>query len=109
MKRTAVIISLAAIVGLSACAQRASTIAPASMPAGMYSDLSCSQARQERLQVQATLDSMSAAQDRAATGDAIGVFLLGVPWSSLSGRDQSGMIATERGKLLALDARLSRC
>lgn len=109
MNRIAVIISLVAVVGLSACAQRASTIAPAAMPAGMYSNLSCSQARQERLQVQATLDSMSAAQDRAATGDALGVFLLGIPWSSLSGRDQSGMIATERGKLLALDARLSRC
>lgn len=109
MRNTTSVFLVSALVLLAACAQRADSIAPAAVPAGMYSNLSCSQARQERTQVQANVDTMSAAQDRAATGDAIGVFLLGIPWSSLSGRDREGLLATEKGKLLALDGRLSRC
>ena len=41
--------------------------------------------------------------------DAVGVFLILVPVGSLTGGDVSGQIATERGRLLALDARLARC
>ena len=99
----------AALLALSACAPRPDSIAATPMPAGMYSHLSCSKARAERTQVQTTLDAMSAAQDKAATGDAIGVFLLGIPWSSLSGKDKAGKIATEKGKILAIDSRLAGC
>lgn len=109
MNKKTVSMLLAGVLMLSACAERPDAIAATPMPAGMYSHLSCREARAEREQVQSTLDAMTAAQNKAATGDAIGVFLLGVPWSSLSGRDKAGQIATEKGKLLAIDARLGSC
>lgn len=108
IQRTSIAL-IASLLALSACAERPDAIAATPMPAGMYSHLSCSKARAEREQVQTTLNAMTAAQDKAATGDAIGVFLLGVPWSSLSGKDKAGQIATEKGKLLAIDARLATC
>lgn len=100
---------LVAFIALSACAERPDAIAATPMPAGMYSHLSCNNARAERTQVQSNLNAMSAAQDQAATSDAVGVFLIGIPWSSLSGKDKAGQIATEKGKLLSLDARLATC
>jgi hypothetical protein len=42
-------------------------------------------------------------------GDAVGVLLIGVPVSSLTGGDVSGQIALEKGKIAALDARLLSC
>jgi len=42
-------------------------------------------------------------------GDAVGVFLIGVPVSSLSGSDKEGLIATSKGKVTALETRLLRC
>jgi hypothetical protein len=42
-------------------------------------------------------------------GDAVGVLLIGVPVSSLTGGDVSGQIALEKGKIAALDARLLGC
>jgi hypothetical protein len=42
-------------------------------------------------------------------GDAIGVFLIGVPVSSLSGGDKEGLIAAAKGKELALQNRLLGC
>jgi hypothetical protein len=58
---------------------------------------------------QQTLASLSAAQQSAVTGDAVGVFLIGVPMSSLSGGDKEGAIAASKGKILALEARLVTC
>ena len=109
MKTSLTLIALSSIALLSACAERPDSIAATPMPESMYSNLSCSKARAERTQVQSTLNAMEAAQNIAATGDAIGVFLIGVPWSSLSGKDKAGQIGTEKGKLLAIDARLAGC
>ena len=43
------------------------------------------------------------------TVDAVGVFLIGVPVSSLTGGDVSGHIAASKGKILALEARMTGC
>ena len=94
---------------LAACAQRPDAIAPATMPAGMYSAASCSQARAELAQVSQSLAAMEQQQNSAATGDALGVFLIGVPTSSLTGGDKAGQIAVEKGRKLALEARLRGC
>ena len=45
----------------------------------------------------------------AVTGDAVGVFLVGVPISSVTGGNKEGQIAASKGKVDALQARLLTC
>jgi hypothetical protein len=108
MTRTTILATAAALV-LSACAPHPNSIAPVAMPSGMYDGMSCTAARAEANVVANKLAAMENQQRQAAVGDAVGVFLIAVPVSSLTGGDVSGQIATERGKALALDARLRRC
>lgn len=103
------ILIAAALPMLAACAQRPDAIAPADMPARMYSDVSCSAARAEFAQVSDRLAALEKQQNDAATGDAIGVFLIGVPTSSLTGGDKAGQISVEKGRKLALEARMRGC
>lgn len=105
MKRSLILVA----VILAACAPRPEAIAPAAMPSGMYDRLSCQQAQAERASVAERLAALEASQRSAATGDALGVFLVGVPVSSLTGGDRAGEIALHKGKALALEARLARC
>lgn len=107
MKRLAIL--ACALPLLAACAQRPDAIAPADMPAKMYSDASCADARAEFAQVSDRLAALEKQQNQAATGDAMGVFLIGVPTSSLTGGDKAGQISVEKGKKLALEARLRGC
>jgi hypothetical protein len=106
MKKT--LFALPALALAAACAQSPDAIAPVSM-GGAFDGLSCSKARAMLAAEQQTLASLSASQKSAVTGDAIGVFLIGVPVSSLSGGDQAGAIATSKGKIVALENRLLRC
>ena len=55
------------------------------------------------------IDALSSQQRSAVAGDAVGVFLIGVPMSSLTGGDKAGEIATAKGKMNALEARLLSC
>jgi hypothetical protein len=100
--------ALAATAILAACAQSPDAIAPVSM-AGAYDGLSCEAARSALVAERQNLASLSAAQSSAVAGDAVGVFLIGVPVSSLSGGDKEGLIAVSKGKVLALETRLVRC
>jgi hypothetical protein len=52
------------------------------------------------------LASISKQQNQAATGDAVGVFMLGVPVSSTFGGDKEGQVAVAKGKVNAIDATL---
>lgn len=94
---------------LAACAKSPESIVPVSMPGGMYDHMTCDQARAERLRLAEILAALETQQRSAATGDAVGVFLIGVPVSSLTGGDRAGLIAAERGKIIVLDARIGRC
>lgn len=92
----------------SACAQQPGSIAPVSM-AGTYDDVSCSRAATLYKQEAAKVPTLVAAQKQAVSGDALGVFLIGVPVSSLSGGDLEGEIAATKGKLVALAGKLEAC
>lgn len=94
---------------LAACAKSPDSIAPVAMPDSMYSSMSCSRAKSEYSTVTQNLAALEADQKSAVAGDAVGVFLIGVPLSSLSGGDKAGLIATEKGKKLSLESRLARC
>ena len=61
------------------------------------------------VQERQTLAALESRQRSAVTGDAVGVFLLGVPVSSLSGNDVSGSIGASKGKVIALENRLLTC
>lgn len=93
---------------LVGCAKSPDAIAPVSM-SGAYDNISCKQARALLSQEQNKLTVLSSAQSNAVAGDAVGVFLIGVPVSSLSGGDKAGEIAASKGKIEALEARLLTC
>ncbi len=102
-------LATAAALALAACASSPGSIAPAAMPSGMYDAMTCQQARAERQRLGTELAALESRQRAAAASDAVGVFLILVPVGSLTGGDVSGQIATARGQLLALDARLTEC
>ena len=106
MKR--VVLACSIVAAVSACAQSPRSITAVSM-AGSYDNLSCRKASELYDQEAANVPALVAQQKSAVAGDAIGVFLLAVPVSSLSGGDVEGEIATSKGKLIALDARLQQC
>ncbi|WP_304951453.1 hypothetical protein [Sulfitobacter sp.] len=97
-----------AMLTVSACAQRPDAIAPVSM-AGAYDGVSCRSAQQLLAAERQNLSALSAQQNQAANGDALGVFLIGVPMSSVTGGDKAGDIASSKGKIVALENRMLRC
>ncbi|WP_411353098.1 hypothetical protein PNH50_18955 (plasmid) [Leisingera aquaemixtae] len=93
---------------LSACAQQPRSITAVSMGSA-YDNLSCRKAEALYNEEAAKVPGLVSQQKSAVAGDAIGVFLLALPVSSITGGDVEGEIASSKGKLLALDARLQQC
>jgi len=99
-------ISLVAIV--AACAQSPGSITPTDV-GNPYASVSCTEARNTLATETAKLDALTQKQKNAVAGDAIGVFLIGVPVSSLSGNDVAGEISVSKGKILSLESRVANC
>ncbi|RWC25946.1 MAG: hypothetical protein EOS70_32575 [Mesorhizobium sp.] len=78
--------TVAMMAGLAGCAT------PPDKIAGVPNAGPCTQADRERLAL------LTNQQNKAATGDALGVFLIGVPVSSLSGGDHETEIAILKGR-----------
>ncbi|MBZ9656604.1 hypothetical protein [Phyllobacterium lublinensis] len=91
-------------VGLAGCAKRPDAIVPVDIPMAAYTNLGCQGLAQELVKEQNTLASLSKQQNQAATGDAVGVFLLGVPASSTFGGDKEGQVAVSKGKVNAIES-----
>ncbi len=98
------IILAAAAIGLAGCAKNPEAIAPSTMPVNAYSGLSCSQLAAEHQRSSLALQQAEASQRQAAQGDAVGVFLIGVPVSSLGGADKEGVVAQHKGEVIAINA-----
>jgi len=98
------IMPLAVVLAVSGCAKRPDAIVPADIPMAAYTNLSCEQLGQEMFKEQTALASVSKQQHDAATGDAFGVFLLGVPMSSTFGGDKEGQVAVAKGKVQAIQS-----
>lgn len=90
-------------LALAGCAKNPDAIAPITMPANAYGGLTCEQLAAEHQRSSAALAAVSEQQKQAATGDAVGVFLLGVPVSSLSGADKEGLVALHKGEIVAIE------
>jgi len=97
---TAVIVT----VGLVGCAKRPDAIVPVDIPMAAYTNFGCAGLAQELVKERTTLASLSKQQNQAATGDAVGVFLIGVPASSTFGGDKEGQVAVSKGKVNAIES-----
>lgn len=103
-----IVASVACILALAGCAKLPDAIAPVSMT-GAYDNVSCSKAQAMLTQEQTNLAALSVQQKNAATGDAVGVFLVLIPVSTMTGSNKEGEIAASKGKVNALTARLQSC
>lgn len=92
------------------CANRPETIHASFVSHERFMDLSCMQLVTKMSATRSDLDKFSKMQDSKATGDAWGVFLLGVPFSKLSG-DHEGDVARLKGEVEAIETAQikSRC
>jgi hypothetical protein len=102
------LIATAILLLASACSPRPDAIAPVSMT-GAFDGMSCSAAKNDLASERVKLAALEKRQNSAATGDAIGVFLVLVPVSKLTGGDVAGEVGTSKGKVIALEQRVSRC
>lgn len=104
--RTAAAIVL--LASIAACAKGPDSIAPVAMH-NAFVAVPCADARAQLVQERQTLAALESKQRSAVAGDAVGVFLIGVPVSSLTGNDVSGQIGASKGKVLALESRMMSC
>lgn len=102
------LLPLAALPLIAACAQSPNSIQPVSF-GNAFAGVSCHQAAADLNAEREALAALEAKQRSAVTGDALGVFLIGVPVSSLTGGDVAGQIAASKGKVISLEARLASC
>lgn len=98
----------AATLSLAACAKSPGSIAPVSM-GNAFAGVTCQQASTQLSAERQALAALEGKQRGAVVGDAIGVFLIAVPVSSLTGGNVEGQIGASKGKALALEARLASC
>lgn len=92
-----------ATFGFAACASRPDSIAPAAVSATEYQGLSCSELTRQLGEKREALREAERQQNRAATGDAFGVFLVLVPVSTVFGGDNEGVVAQYKGEVLAME------
>lgn len=98
------ILALSLIVFSVACAKRPDAIVPVDIPMAAYSNLNCQSLAHEYSREKSNLAVLSKQQNDAATGDAVGVFLIGVPASSTFGGNKEGQVAVSKGKINAIEA-----
>ncbi|MCV2877641.1 hypothetical protein OE699_02145 [Sedimentimonas flavescens] len=95
--------SLIAVAALAACAKQPDQISAVDIGDRAYANYSCRDLAKEKLSIEQDLANLTAKQKSAANGDAWGVFLLGLPLSSMSGGDQEALIAVAKGKVHAIE------
>ncbi|WP_245256691.1 hypothetical protein [Hyphomicrobium denitrificans] len=101
MKSTPLGIAIFALF-VSACAKSPDSIAPAYISEVGYQNWSCPQLAEESNRLSAALSSASIQQENARTNDTVGVILIGLPVSSLSGDNIAPEIARLKGETEAV-------
>lgn len=89
-------------VCLSACANRPASIKPSFVSHERFIVLECPAIRERLVSARNDLARYSVMQEQKANNDAVGVFLLGVPVSKLSG-DHEADVARAKGEIEALE------
>lgn len=98
-KMAAVLITALTLAG---CANRPETIRASFVSHEKYAELNCERLSDRLADTRTELVKYSKMQDSKANGDAVGVFLLGIPFSKLSG-DHEGDVARLKGEVEAID------
>lgn len=98
---------ICAALPIAGCASRANSIAPVAVPSANYSGLSCEETKTQLAQRTAAQTALAKSQNNAATGDAIGVFLVLLPVGSIFGADKEGELAQAKGEVMALQGAVS--
>ena len=98
-KFTALLTIVAALAG---CAKSPESIAPAYVSPTAYNGWDCKQLAEENMRVSHALAVASQQQNNARTGDVVGVALIGMPVSTLSGDNIAPQIADLKGQRDAL-------
>jgi len=94
---------IAMLVVLAGCAKQPEEIAAADIGPNPYLRVSCKSLAQEKNNLNQGLENLSAAQKSAASSDALGVLLLGLPVSSMSGNDKEAAISISKGRIQAVE------
>lgn len=87
---------------LTACANRPSSIKPSFVSHERFIGLECPAIQERLVSARNDLSRYSVLQDQKANNDAVGVFLLGVPFSKMSG-DHEADVARAKGEVEALE------
>ena len=101
--KSSIIVSIGGItLFTTSCATKPESIAPAYVSHMGYSQYDCEQLAGEQARLVTALSTSSDAQRKARTNDTVGVILLGLPVSSLSGSNQASNISRLKGELEAI-------
>lgn len=99
MRRIAISVAL---VAMAACAKEPDAVQPAQVEIGSYMAMSCRTLSEKEAEGEVAVSSLSAKQKSAASNDALGVFLLGLPLASMSGNDSEAQLSIAKGQLNAI-------
>ena len=108
VSRTSIVAIAATVIIASACAKRPNAISATTIPVSAYENMSCDELTAALVAEKTNLSALSKSQNSAATADAVGVFLVGVPAGSLAGNDNEGEISLSKGKVVAIEANITR-
>lgn len=106
--RFSALVAIPGLLALTACAPGPSAVAPMSM-GNAFAQTDCRQVVPMLNQARATEADLTRRQRNAATGDAIGTFLILVPVSSVTGNNVEGELAEAKGRTIALENRARDC
>lgn len=93
---------IAAALALVACANRPESIPASFVSHEKFADIKCEELAGKLGEAKANLADFSRKQNDKANGDALGVFLLGIPFSKLSG-DHQADVAKAKGEVEAIE------
>lgn len=88
---------------LAGCARSPDGISPSYVSDVGYQSYSCQQLATEQARLSAALATASTQQEKARTNDIVGVLLIGLPVSSLSGDNIAPEIARLKGEIEAVN------
>lgn len=111
MMKPSFYLGLAMVLALSSCAKSPESIQAAYVSDVPFKNWSCSELGEESLRLSSALAVASEQQENARTNDTIGVILIGLPVSSLSGDNIAPQIAQLKGEAKAVQSamRFNNC
>lgn len=102
MRKIALLAACLAAAFIAGCAKSPDSIAPSYVSDISYKPLSCGDLAIEDARLRTALTRASAQQENARGGDIVGVLLIGVPVSTLSGDNIAPEVARLKGEVDAV-------